>query len=102
MLLLRIIGALVDFAVESLFYTCLLLSLPLICIGFFIYQIFWNTHRFFFFWLPLTPGLLVDMWYDVPVGRFFLSVLMIIVGWWIVCPVLRLVIHRQLRNLGYD
>jgi len=84
MLLLRIIGAIVDFAVESLFYACLLLSLPLICVRFFVYEIFWNT-KVFMFYLPLVSGLLVDMWYDVPVGRFFLSVLMIIVGWWIVC-----------------
>lgn len=84
MILLRIIGAFADFLVESLLWTCFLLSLPLILVGFFVYQIFWNTHRFFFFWLPLRPGLLVDTWYDVPVGRFFLSVLMIVVGWWIV------------------
>jgi len=71
MLLLRIIGALVDFAVESLFYACLLLSLPLICVCFFVYEIFWNTNVFMFY-LPLVPGLLVDMWHDVPVGRFFL------------------------------
>jgi len=101
MLVLRIIGALVDFAVESLFYTCLLLSLPLMCVAFFVYEIFWNT-KVFMFYLPLVPGLLVDMWYDAPVGRFFLSVLMIIVGWWIVCPVLRRMIHRKLRSLGYD
>ena len=46
MLLLRIIGALVDFAVESLFYACLLLSLPLICVCLFVYEIFWNTNIF--------------------------------------------------------
>jgi hypothetical protein len=53
-------------------YSCL--SLPLILVAFFVYQIFWNTHRFFFFWLPLTPGLLVDMWGDVPGdGSFYPS-----------------------------
>jgi predicted Na+-dependent transporter len=71
------------------------------CVAFFVYEIFWNT-KVFMFYLPLVPGLLVDMWYDAPVGRFFLSVLMIIVGWWIVCPVLRRMIHRKLRSLGYD
>ncbi len=98
MILLRLVDWIIGFVIGSLCWTLFLLSLPLILVAFFVYQIFWNTHRFFFFWLPLTPGLLVDMWYDVPVGRFFLSVWMIIVGWWIVYPVLRWVIHRKLRK----
>lgn len=83
MLLLRIIGALADFVVESFLWTCFLLSLPLICVGFFVYEIFWNT-KVFMFYLTLVPGLLVDMWYDVPVGRFFLCVLIVILVKWAV------------------
>jgi hypothetical protein len=105
MLLLRIVGGLVDFIVGSFIWAAVIalaaLAAPFVLIGFFIYEIFWNT-KVFMFYLPLVPGLLVDMWYDVPVGRFFLSVLIVIVGWWIVYPVLRWVIHRKLRNMGYE
>ena len=64
MILLRIIDWIIGFVIGSLRWTLFLLSLPLILMAFLAYQIFWNTHRFFFFWLPLAPGLLVD-------GSFF-------------------------------
>ncbi len=75
---LRILGWLADFIVGSFIWAVVIalaaLAAPFILIGFFLYEIFWNT-KVFMFYLPLVPGLLVDMWYDVPVGRFFLCVL---------------------------
>jgi hypothetical protein len=85
MLLLRIIGWLADFVVGSFIWAAVIalaaLAAPFVLIGFFIYEIFWNT-KVFMFYLPLAPGLLVDMWYDVPVGRFFLCVLIAILSKW--------------------
>lgn len=84
---LRILGWLADFIVGSFIWAVVIalaaLAAPFILIGFFLYEIFWNT-KVFMFYLPLVPGLLVDMWYDVPVGRFFLCVLFFILVKWTV------------------
>jgi hypothetical protein len=105
MLLLRIIGWLADFIVGSFIWAVAIalaaLAAPFVLIGFFIYEIFWNT-KVFMFYLPLVPGLLIDMWYDVPVGRLFLCVLIATVSKWIGSALLRRLIHRRLRNLGYE
>jgi hypothetical protein len=98
MLLLRIIGWLADFVVGSFIWTVVIalaaLAAPFALVGFFMYEIFWNT-KVFMFYLPLVPGLLVDMWYDVPVGRFFSCVLIAVVSKWAVSFGLRRILHAR-------
>lgn len=86
---LRILGWLVDFIVGSLIWTVFIafaaLAAPFALVGFFVWQIFYNTDRFFHLWLPFTPTAIWMMLTDPdPVGRWLLGIPTAIICWWIV------------------
>jgi len=107
MRLLHILGWLVDFIVGSLIWTVVMaladFIAPFALVGFFRWQIFCNTDRFFHVWLPFAPTVIWTMLTDPdPVGRWLIGIPLAIIGWWIVSFWFRRMIRRKLRNLGYD
>lgn len=103
---LRILGWIVDFIVGSLIWSVAIVlaafAAPFVLVGFFAWQIFYNTDRFFHLWLPFTPTAIWTMLTDPdPVGRWLVGIPLAIIGWWIIHALLRRMIHRKLRNLGY-
>ena len=86
---LHILGWLVDFIVGSLIWSVVIvlaaLVAPFALVGFFLWQIFYNTDRFFHLWLPFTPTAIWMMLTDPdPVGRWLIGIPLVIIGWWIV------------------
>jgi len=104
---LRILGWLFDFIVGSLIWSVVIIlaavAAPFALVGFFLWQIFYNTDRFFHLWLPFTPTAIWMMLTDSdPVGRILIGIPLAIIVWWIGYALLRRLVHRKLRGLGYD
>jgi hypothetical protein len=100
---LRILGYLVDFIVGSLIWTVVIalaaIAAPFVLVGFFVWQIFYNTDRFFHVWLPFTPTGIRMMLAD-PVGRWLVGIPLAIIGWWIVSRWFRSGIRRSWQSKG--
>jgi hypothetical protein len=96
MLLLRIVSWLADFIVASFIWAVVIAlarpSRPVYIDRVLRIRDLLNT-MVFMFYLPLVPGLRVDMGFEVPVGRLFLCVLIAILSKWIGFALLRRVIH---------
>ena len=103
---LHALGRLLDFIVGSLIWSVVIvvaaLVAPFALIGFFLWQIFYNTDRFFHLWLAFTPSALYMLATGDWVGKTLIGIPLVIIGWWIMSWWFRRMIRRKLRNWGYE
>ena len=104
---LHILGWLVDFIVGSLIWSVVIVlaavAAPFALVGFFLWQIFYNTDRFFHLWLPFTRTAIWMMLTDSdPVGRILICIPLAIIGWAILKMALRAYARHYLRREGYS
>ena len=84
----RILGWFVYFTLGSVIWTVVIGLAVVVArfalVGFFAWQIFYTTDRFFHLWLPFTPtAIFGDVDRSRPVGRWLLGIPLAIIGWWI-------------------
>jgi len=104
---LHVLGRLVDFVVGSFVWAAVIVlaaaTAPFALVGFFLWQIFYNTDRFFHLWLPFTPTAIWMMLTDSdPVGRILIGIPLAIIGWTLLMMALRAYVRHYLRREGYS
>jgi len=103
---LHILGWLVDFIVGSLIWSVAIVLAaflaPFALVGLFLWQIFYNTDRFFHLWLPFTPTAIWMMLTDSdPAGRWLIGIPLAIIGWAMLKMAVRIYARHYLRSEGY-